>query len=277
LNVDLAVRPLLGAFGVRGRHLDTGLARHHVYEARGRGRLPPIVILPGFTDSAASYVPVIVALRRASRRVLVVESAGHGLSGQPRAPHTIDVHFDSITAALDALLDEPALIFGNSLGGATAVRYASTRPERVRGLFLTSPGGAPLAAAQMDELRATFTVASVAEARALLSRVAAPALARLMAPIALSRSRSRGVAELLHSLGPDDALSADEVGALAAPIRMIWGRGERLLPVEALAFWKAALPAHATIAEPDGIGHCPHLDAPLRLSRLIHAFATAIG
>ncbi len=34
-------------------------------------------------------------------------------------------------------------MFGNSLGGYSAIRFAAARPDRVRALFLASPAGAP--------------------------------------------------------------------------------------------------------------------------------------
>lgn len=48
---------------------------------------------------------------------------------------------DVMTEALDALLPEPAIVCGNSLGGAVALHYALARPEKVLGLVLLSPAG----------------------------------------------------------------------------------------------------------------------------------------
>src|SRR5262249_61466259 len=48
-------------------------------------------------------------------------------------------------ALLDGLLDAcgvgRAVILGNSIGGAAAIRYAALRPERVTALVLENPGG----------------------------------------------------------------------------------------------------------------------------------------
>jgi kynureninase len=43
------------------------------------------------------------------------------------------------------VITDPDLCYldGNSLGGFVATRYALARPERVRGLVLLSPAGAP--------------------------------------------------------------------------------------------------------------------------------------
>jgi pimeloyl-ACP methyl ester carboxylesterase len=211
--------------------------------------------------------------------VLIVESAGHGLSSQARGEHTVEVHFTALTAALDAVLDEPALLVGNSLGGATALRYAADRPGRVRGLFLTSPAGARYRDAELAAVRDAFRFGSVADARVFLHRVVhrPPPLAGALARVVYARSRSRGIADIVRDAGADHALAPDELARIDVPIRLVWGRSERLLPATALAYWKASLPAHATVVEPDGFGHCPHLDAPLRLARLIAGFGRAVG
>jgi pimeloyl-ACP methyl ester carboxylesterase len=35
------------------------------------------------------------------------------------------------------------VVFGNSMGGFLAIRFASRHPERVLGLMVNSPSGAP--------------------------------------------------------------------------------------------------------------------------------------
>jgi pimeloyl-ACP methyl ester carboxylesterase len=277
--IERAVRRLLGALGVPHRYVETPVARHHVYDGPGRGGLAPVVFLPGLSDTASSIAPVALAIRREARRVIIVESAGHGLSEQAFGEYTVERHMESVTAALDALLDEPAVLVGNSLGGATALRYAVERPARVRGLFLTSPAGAVVGAEAIAEVRRAFEMRTVGDARHFVDRVVArpsrlgPAFARIM----LARAGSRSVADLVRTFGDQHAIDGADLARLEVPVRLIWGRDERLLPPAALAYFKAHLPAHATIAEPSGIGHCPHLDDPARLARLIAAFTRRVS
>lgn len=266
----------LSAVGVRSRYVETAIARHHVYDAPGKGTLPPIVVLPGLTDSAATTVPMLSTLRAKSRRVLIVESAGHGLSKEAHGEYSTTRHLESITAALDQLLspDEPAVIVGNSLGGATAFHYASVRPERVRALFLTSPGGAPLDADTIAAVRRMFAMRTVAEAREFIDLVFAkrPPLAPLLAWILRSHAASPAVADILRTVDHEET-AADELARLPMPIVLVWGRSERMLPPSVLGYFRTHLPLHAEIREPEGYGHCPHLDDPRRLAREITEFA----
>ena len=274
-TADRAARAVLRATGVASRHVTTDVARHHVYDARGRGPLPPIVLLPGLSDTGASHAPLIWRLRPRVRRVVVVESAGHGLSGPARVPYTIERHLSSVAAALDQILDEPAVLVGNSLGGATALHYAATRPARVAGLYLTSPAGAALDDATVADLRRAFTIRTVADARTFLDRVLArpTPLAPVLARVLRARAGAPAIADLLADLGNHPGVPAADLGKLAVPVTVMWGRAERLLAPSALAFFRAHLPPHAVVVEPPGIGHCPHLDAPGRLAHLIAAFA----
>jgi pimeloyl-ACP methyl ester carboxylesterase len=45
-----------------------------------------------------------------------------------------------------------------------------------------------------------------------------------------------------------------------------------LLPASSLAYFRRHLPGHVVIEEPEGFGHCPHVDAPARLARRIVDF-----
>jgi len=273
--IEHLLRYGLSAVGVRSRHVETAVARHHVYDAPGSGTLPPIVVLPGLTDSAATTVPMLAHLRASSRRVVIVESAGHGLSESARVMYTTTRHLESVTAVLDQILDEPAVIVGNSLGGATAVHYASIRPERVQALFLTSPGGAPLDAETTESLRRVFAMRTVRDARGFIDLVFArpPRLAPMLAWVLRSKASSPAVTDLLHSVDQEH-LSADALAGLTMPLMLVWGRSERVLPRSAFAYFRAHLPAHVEILEPEGFGHCPHLDNPKRLARAITEFAS---
>jgi pimeloyl-ACP methyl ester carboxylesterase len=71
---------------------------------------------------------MLAHLRAWSRRVMIVESAGHGLSEPARCAYTTTRHLESITAVLDQLLDEPALIVGNS--PAARPRFATRAFDR---------------------------------------------------------------------------------------------------------------------------------------------------
>jgi 3-oxoadipate enol-lactonase len=101
----------------------------------GEGR--PIVLLHGFGGAASNWTLVAPRLLRLGR-VLVPDLPGHGgSSALPGQPETLDPFADRVAA----LLDEPALVAGHSLGGVVALRLASRHPQLVRGLVLAGCAG----------------------------------------------------------------------------------------------------------------------------------------
>lgn len=207
--------------------------------------------------------------------VTMLEAAGLGLSSAPRTEYTPAVHLASMTQALDMIVREPAILVGNSLGGATALHYALARPERVRGLVLVSPAVAPVDDDATDTIRGAFDLRSAADAIRFIERVCLerPPLARLVAGKLVEQSSRTAVRDFLRTVSAADAAIPEELAAIAVPAWLLWGRAERILPPSMLTYLRAHLPAHVVIASPDGFAHCPHLDQPGRLARMILTFA----
>src|SRR5690242_13215068 len=80
----------------------------------GDGR--PLVLLHGLADCHRTWHRVVPALAQ-SRRVLVPDLPGHGLSGRPDAPYTLDWHANVIGSWLASLGLEKVDVVGHSFGG----------------------------------------------------------------------------------------------------------------------------------------------------------------
>lgn len=260
--------------GVVARWVATDHGRLHVYDARGRGSLPPIVLLHGLGSASTPFGPLMARLRPHTRRVVAPDLPGHGFS-EEHARLTPEVLFESVASAIDAVVDEPVILVGNSLGGAVALHYALAHGPRVRALVLVSPAGAHSTAEEWDELRRTFSLRSRAEARAFVDRLyhRPPWITHLVAhelPHVMAR---RAVTDLVGAASNDHFAKPDELRALKVPILFLWGESERLLPDSHFDWFARHLPAHAIIDRPRGFGHCPHFDDPAELARRITAFA----
>jgi len=129
--------------------------------------LPPLVMVHGWMDVAASYQFMIDALSPAflqGRRLIAPDWRGFGQT----EVQTDNFWFPDYLADLDFLLDALAPgqaidLVGHSMGGNVAMAYAGVRPERIRrlvnlegfGLAATRPSQAPSRYAKwMDELKA---------------------------------------------------------------------------------------------------------------------------
>lgn len=142
--------------------------RHLDYHVRVWGepspRLPPLVLVHGWMDVAASWQFMVDALD-ADRFIIAPDWRGFGLT---RGPATDNYWFPDYLADLDALLDhyagdQPVDLVGHSMGGNVVMVYAGVRPQRIRrlvnlegfGMPATRPAQAPGRYAQwLDELKA---------------------------------------------------------------------------------------------------------------------------
>lgn len=264
--------------GLDSREVRTRVGAIHAYDGRGHGTLPPMVMLHGMGSAATPFGPVLSRLHKRSKRVTAPEMPGHGFSPAPSVSLTPDLLTDAMRDALDHLIDEPAIVCGNSLGGAVALRYALDRPEKVRALVLMSPAGARFTEEELASLRASFDLGSSREAVAFMERLyhRPPWFAPLLAGELREMMGRTVVQDLLRSATPDHAPTPTELASLSVPVLLLWGRPERLLPATSLAYFREHLPPHAIIEEPWGVGHCPHVDDPAAVASRIVSFAESL-
>ncbi len=280
----LSLAEKLGRFALRRRGFESRAVRTcvgnvHAYVAPGDGPIAPVVMMHGIGSAATPFGPVLARVRKHARRVTAPELPGHGFSDVPTMRMTPDLLTDAMREALDQLIDEPAVLCGNSLGGAVALRYAIDRPAKVRALVLVSPAGARFSEAELDALRRSFAVGNDRDTVAFLERLyhRPPWFVPLVAGEVRELMHRRVVRDLLLTATPEHAPTAAEIGAITAPTLLLWGQSERLLPATGLAYFRANLPPHAVIEEPQGVGHCPHFDDPAALAARIVAFARSVA
>src|SRR4051812_38654098 len=100
--VERAAKRALNRSGIVSRVVRTSVANHHVYDARGAGSLPPVVILHGISSAATVFAPVMQRIRPHVRRLLAPDAPGHGFSSGPFEPLTPDTLGTSMRDLLDA-------------------------------------------------------------------------------------------------------------------------------------------------------------------------------
>lgn len=273
LLAERLARLSLHARGWRSRSVDTCTGAVHWIETPGQGSLPTTVLLHGFNSSAGYNAPLLQALRPHVRRVIAPDLPAHGFS---HAPPRLDgtLIYQGIRDALDQALDGPAVLVGNSMGAALALRYALDRPSRALGLALVSPGGAPLSEHELASLQRTFSVRTHAEAEAFIDRLLVRRTAlRPIAAASLRRGFARpALRQLLAGVGPANYLTVDELRALSMPVLLLWGAEERVLPPTGLDFFREHLPLHARIEVVAGVGHSPQVDDCDGTARRLLAF-----
>jgi pimeloyl-ACP methyl ester carboxylesterase len=256
------------------------------------GQGPAVVLIHGIAGRAQQWHQVVEVLAE-TNTVLAPDLLGHGESAKPRGDYSLGAHASGIRDLLVGLGIERASVVGHSLGGGIAMQFAYQFPERCERLVLVSSGGLG------DEVHSLLRAATLPGSEFVLPLLAHPRVLRVASvlPRALGRIGLRTRADLAEmargyqSLSDAEARSAfihtlrgviDPTGqrinasdrlylASRMPSLIIWGRRDRIIPVE------HAQPAHegmpgSRLEVFDSAGHFPHLDDPLRFVRTLEDF-----
>jgi len=301
----------------RSRFIPVRGLRYHMLEWGDASMVtperPPLVMLHGWMDVAASFQFVVDALPT-DRHVIALDWRGFGLSEASGADsYWIPDYVGDLDAALDRLAFDttepagPIDLLGHSMGGNVVMLYAGLRPERIRrlvnlegfGMPTTHPAQAPKRFIQwLDELkvpaelRSYESLAEVAQrlrkTNPLLSTPRAAWLAQHWSRQTVNADGSPGRFEILgdaaHKRGSPTLYQRDEVlecwKLITAPV--MWVEGDQT----DVARWWGTRYTKAEFHERLRVvgkvekhvlapaGHMLHHDQPEELARLLEAFLT---
>ncbi|MGH1356693.1 MAG: alpha/beta fold hydrolase [Thalassovita sp.] len=94
------------------------------------GQGPLVLLLHGVGLRAEAWGPQIDALASAGFRVVAPDMLGHGESDLAPADATLADY----VAPIAALVDQPAVVIGHSMGAMLALELAAGQPETIRGV-----------------------------------------------------------------------------------------------------------------------------------------------
>jgi pimeloyl-ACP methyl ester carboxylesterase len=275
------------------------------YQVFGAGPVE-LVFAGSFVSHIELYwtVPEFVAFfeRLATfSRVLLFDKAGVGLSDPVPKVRTLDDRAAEIEAVMDAVGFQRAVLFSGSEGGAAAIVFAATRPERTRALVLTGSFAyfgfdgwddlerdpAELRARVLAELGEDYTpsVQQMARWQAWLRAAGSSwgsgeALKALLPSVRVSM-RQLGMVERM-SASPGMARAALEaafridvrsiLATITAPTLVVHGHDE-VIPVQEGRYLADHIPG-ARLLEVDGADHVPWFADPDRLLTEMEEFLT---
>jgi pimeloyl-ACP methyl ester carboxylesterase len=259
-----------------------------------------VVAVHGLGGSHANWHD-LAPLLALEHRVVAVDLAGHGRTPRAGRSASIPANCELLGRFLSEVDDRPAVLMGNSMGGALSLLHAAAHPASVAGLALIGPA-LPRSAWPSRALArqvALFAVPGLAERSLARRRVRLGAEAFVDATLALTcsdpSSVSPEVRELAvqvaceRSLDPDaDAAfleAARSVAVLVAraaryraliasvqvPGIVLQGLEDRLVPAAGTAMLAELQPAW-TVHLLDGVGHVPQIEAPERTAALLLPF-----
>jgi len=266
--------------------------------ARARPRATPLLLIHGLGGSTINWELVGQGLAdRAGARVDAVDLPGFGRSRLGSARATVGAN----GAVVARLLAEwgPAVLVGNSMGGAISIGVAARHPDLVPGLVLVDPAlprrgrGSLRPVMQMPAAVAAFVRS--ARGRGLSPALLADAALQMVFhdPEALDREvldrlallayerghyeeRRRALREATQSLISHTARPSGlwrDMRSVHCPVLVIQGRQDRLVP---LAVIREAVRHRADwhLEVFDRCGHVPQLEMPEQFVDVVIDFVT---
>lgn len=204
----------------------------------------PVLLLHGSGPGVSAYANwrLTMPALAETRRAIAFDQPGFGFTERPPgAKYTVDGWTKHVLGVLDAMdLDEVDLV-GNSFGGAIALRFAATHPERVRRLVLMGSVGVPFAITRaLDEVwgyepgpgRMREIMKYFAYDQSLLSDE--------LAAVRERAATAPGVQEAYASMFPaprqrwvdEMAVPADTISTIPHETLLIHGRDDQVIPLE---------------------------------------------
>lgn len=233
---------------------------------------PAVILIHGFGSSLHTFEPWAEALQTDYRAVRL-DLPGSGLSPpDPTEDYTDTRSTELILALMDQLGIRKATLVGNSIGGRIAWNIAADHPERVEKLVLISPDGfaSPgFAYGEKADVPAVMRAMRFTLPRAAIR----PNLAASYgSPGRLGEETVKRYHDLMLAPGGRGALlkrleqtvltdPATRLPAIKAPVLLLWGQKDRLIPFSNSEDYLRLLP-DARLAAFKDLGHVPMEENP---------------
>jgi pimeloyl-ACP methyl ester carboxylesterase len=266
---------------MRSKMLDVMGLRTRVLEDGDTGRGDPVVMIHGVGGWAENWREVMSPIARTGRRAIAFDLPGFGESDPPGDVEHFGPRDPFYPRFVGALLDElgvaSAHLVGNSMGGAVAFTAAVSQPERTRSLALVAGGGVGTDVALFLRLCTLPGVPTLSrlfgrpeQARDVL-RTCFYDARRIPETLYLEAERYgfASFGEFVNALrsgvtifGVRQSLREYWVGLasrFAGPVLVVWGREDRVLPVEHVAEAEDVMP-QARVELIDRCGHLPQVE-----------------
>ncbi len=102
------------------------------YSVSGKGE-PTLVFIHGWSCNQSVWKKQVPYFEK-NYRVVTMDLAGHGASGQERTVYTMEAFGEDVAAVVRAVGTKQAIVMGHSMGGAVIVEAAEMMPEEIKAI-----------------------------------------------------------------------------------------------------------------------------------------------
>jgi pimeloyl-ACP methyl ester carboxylesterase len=241
-----------------------------------------IVLVHGVGDRGARVWDSIIPKLAERYHVVTFDLPGFGRSSKKNALYSPILYAAFVKWVVDRYVDGPFVLIGHSLGGAVALRFASTYQRHLQRLILIDVAGilhqAVLARNMAQSKLNDWSSKLRWPPLDLLTRLSKHTLDRIQG-LPIDTEMAIGSASLRQKLFNADpakiaglALTnedfSDLIERVAAPTLVLWGAKDSVTPIRTGKVLSAKIPnAHLKVIP--NVGHCPMLQNPEQFNRLI--------
>jgi pimeloyl-ACP methyl ester carboxylesterase len=256
------------------------------YSDEGQGQ--PVVCLHATAQGGRDYEHIRpMLLSMSGYRIIVVDWPGHGLSSDDHAAFTAQRCEAVLLKFLESLGIERAILIGNSIGGAAALRLAHSHPQRVKAVVACNPGGlAPInvvakvfcsmmaGVARMGQRRSVFFKPIFWLFCQALLRGASAAQQRQRI-VAAGYENARVMEQAWISFMQDSGDIRAMMPGIACPVLFAWAQDDGVVALKASRPAIESVPNHQLALFPGG--HCAYLEEPEQFFPEFQNFVQSLG
>ncbi|MCI3181626.1 alpha/beta hydrolase [Caulobacter sp. CCUG 60055] len=228
------------------------------------GSGPPVILLHGGLGHSGNWGKQVPALVASGRRVVLIDSRGHGRSTRDAQPYAYERMALDVLAAMDALAIDRAALAGWSDGACVALILAMRAPERVSGVFFFACNMDPSGAKAIGDLPPIL--------RRCLNRHAQD-YASLSATPDQFKAFADAVGEMM-STQPN--YSAADLAKVRTPTAIVQSEHDEFIKPEHAEHLARSIPGAELVLLP-GVSHFAPLQRPALFNGALLGFLDRIG
>jgi pimeloyl-ACP methyl ester carboxylesterase len=255
------------------------------YELGGPKEGLPVVLVHGFSVPYFIWDPTFDFLAASGFHTLRYDLFGRGFSDRPKVRYDIDLICKQLRELLDTLSLKDIDLIGLSMGGPITGTFTTRYPEHVKKLVLIDPAGArAITFAQLLKAATTPGFGELAIglfgrtglSRGVKSDFYDPAHVKAFVGKYMVQMQYKGFMRALLStmrngmLG-DFSSTYRQVGQLATPTLLFWGRDDKTVPFAQHKDLLTAIP-QAKLHVFEHCAHIPHYEKPEEANPLLLEF-----